>query len=75
MSPAGPGKYDELCTLVRAVAQAEGAILLVLDGKFGSGFSAQLPPDKVADMPDLLEEMAREIRAAWATSRAAEETH
>lgn len=37
----GPGKYDELCTVVREGAQAEGAVVIVIGGNRGSGFSVQ----------------------------------
>jgi hypothetical protein len=39
----GPGKYDDLCTEAREAAEAEGAILIILGGNKGPGFSAQLP--------------------------------
>lgn len=38
----GPGKYDDLCTYVREHANAEGALLLVVRGDHGTGFSTQL---------------------------------
>lgn len=42
----GPGKYDQLCTMVREEAGAEGgAIVIIFDGNQGSGFMAI----KVAD--------------------------
>lgn len=37
----GPGKYDELCTLAREGAQAEGAVVIIFKGTRGSGFSVQ----------------------------------
>jgi hypothetical protein len=36
----GPGKYHDLCTLVRGRAEAESAIVIVVNGKNGSGFSS-----------------------------------
>jgi hypothetical protein len=38
---AGPGKYDALATYVRNTAEAEGAIVIVVRGRLGSGFSVQ----------------------------------
>lgn len=38
----GPGKYDDLATLVRARAKARGVMVLVLHGELGDGFSCQL---------------------------------
>lgn len=37
----GPGKYDELCTMAREGAQAEGAVVIIFKGTRGSGFSVQ----------------------------------
>ena len=59
----GPGKYDALCTLVRDKAKAKGAAVLVFDGKHGNGFSCQCDALTLLQLPDMLEFMAREIRA------------
>ena len=59
----GPGKYDELCSLVRDRAKARGVIVLVLDGENGSGFSAQTDGPTLLAIPDMLESMAAQIRA------------
>lgn len=37
----GPGKYDDACTAARVVANAEVAIVMILNGDKGSGFSIQ----------------------------------
>jgi hypothetical protein len=37
----GPGKYDDACTAAREMAQAEAAIVIILNGNKGSGFSIQ----------------------------------
>jgi len=58
----GPGKYDSICTLVREQAQAEGAIVIILNGNQGSGFSMQAPPGATASLPAILETLARQIR-------------
>lgn len=58
----GPGKYDQECTLVRERTQAAGVVVLVLNGERGSGFSVQAPLRVHAVLPDLLENMASEIR-------------
>ena len=52
--PLGPGKYDELATLVRVVADADGVVLIVLGGCEGSGFSVQGPPEVLGELPALL---------------------
>lgn len=61
--PIGPGKYDHLCTLVREAAQAEGAIVLLLGGPAGAGFSVQAPLEVQLKLPEILETIARQIRA------------
>jgi hypothetical protein len=57
----GPGKYDKLCTQVRGKARARGALLILLEGAKGSGFSCQLPPDLMFKAPEMLRHMADEI--------------
>jgi len=59
----GPGKYDDLCTKVREEAQAVGAVVIVLNGNCGSGFSVQGPPELSIMLPELLESLASEIRS------------
>lgn len=61
----GPGKYDELCTQVREQAKADGAVVIIGDGKHGSGFSVQGPLDFHAALPAVLESLAESIRADW----------
>jgi len=58
----GPGKYDELATQVREQAEAQGVILMVLDGKDGSGFSVQADMATTMALPELLENVAKQIR-------------
>lgn len=57
----GPGKYDDLCTYVREKAQAQAAIVIVLHGIHGDGFSAQAPLDFSLTIPRLLREVADEM--------------
>lgn len=57
----GPGKYDDLCTAVREAAEAEVAIVIVLGGNRGSGFSAQAEGLIVVDVPRILRHTADEI--------------
>jgi hypothetical protein len=60
----GPGIYDHLATGVREAAQAEGVIIIVVNGVFGSGFSVQGPKQLTTDLPDILENMAKQIRVS-----------
>lgn len=62
----GPGKYDDICTNARLQAAAEGAVLMIVGGKAGSGFSVQGPTRLHANLPTLLEDMAETIRVDWA---------
>jgi hypothetical protein len=62
----GPGIYDALCTYVREQSQAEGAIVIVLGGELGSGFSVQITEEAAAlNLPKLLREMAAEIETSF----------
>ena len=58
----GPGRYDDLCTLVRERAGAAGAIVVVIGGTNGSGFSCQMDLATTAQLPNILETIARQIR-------------
>lgn len=57
----GPGKYDDLATTARDAARADGVVLLVINGKRGSGFSAQLPVDLTFKLPAILRDLAKQI--------------
>jgi hypothetical protein len=61
---AGPGKYDVECTAARESTRAVAAILIVVEGDRGTGFSVQtLEPDLLRVLPTMLELMAADIRA------------
>lgn len=62
--PVGPGKYDELCTHVRQQTGALGAIVIVIQGEKGSGFSCQAIPGVMLGIPALLRMMAAEIESS-----------
>jgi hypothetical protein len=57
----GPGKYDDLASALLRSTQAEGIILMVLDGARGSGMSCKLHPDLDAKLPLLLRTLAAMI--------------
>lgn len=59
--PEGPGKYDELCTEAREKAKSIGAVLMIFDGEKGWGFSVQMPPRFMAQLPALLRDMANKV--------------
>jgi hypothetical protein len=58
----GPGRYDDLCTLVRKKSRAQGVLVLILGGNKGPGFSCQADPLLMTVIPELLESVARQIR-------------
>jgi hypothetical protein len=58
----GPGKYDALATYVREQAQANVAIIIVVGGVLGSGFSVQaFGEDVTLSLPGLLRKIADDI--------------
>jgi len=59
----GPGQYDDVATTVRTETRAEGVIILVINGRRGSGFSAQLPRALTLAMPAILRDLADQIDA------------
>jgi len=58
----GPGKYDELCREVQDRTNARGAIVLIFDGDQGNGFSVRAEFEIIATLPEILEQMATDIR-------------
>lgn len=58
----GPGKYDDLCTMVREQTEAAGTLVIVLGGNRGSGFSCQADALTTLRLPELLENIAKQIR-------------
>lgn len=60
----GPGKYDGHATLTREATQAKAVVLLVFGGTQGDGFSVQtVDPRLLMTLPELLEEIAQQVRA------------
>ena len=57
----GPGKYDDLATLVRTRAKAEGVIVIVIGGSKGGGFSVQASAQVTAKLPELLRMIADDV--------------
>lgn len=62
----GPGKYDTWCTLVREGTEAQGAVLIVLNGHRGSGFAVQATTELgPAVLADLLQDVVDQLRADY----------
>ena len=66
----GPGKYDDICTearekvgIPRDDGKPGGMLLIVIGGNKGSGFACQADLATTLLLPNLLEEIARQIRA------------
>jgi hypothetical protein len=57
----GEGKYDAICTKARIEAKAVGALLMIIEGKNGSGFSVQAPGAILVQLPAVLRFVADEI--------------
>jgi hypothetical protein len=70
--PLGPGKYDDLATLVRKQAAADGVIVIVLGGPAGPGFSVQGDAETTRKLPTLLRVVAHEIEQSLASGVADE---
>jgi hypothetical protein len=66
----GPGKYDPFCTFVREKTKAKAAIVIVVAGELGSGFSCQTDVDIAIDLPGLLEHIAQDLRKAQGAAKA-----
>lgn len=58
----GAGKYDDQCKLVRMSTKADSVLVMVFDGDRGTGFSVQASAAVIALLPEILEDMATEIR-------------
>jgi hypothetical protein len=60
----GPGRYDDVTTLVRKETQAETCIVIIINGNKGNGFSIQsIDPDFRKHLPKVLRLMMEEMEA------------
>jgi hypothetical protein len=57
----GPGKYDDLATMVREQAKAKGVIVIVFGGDKGAGFSVQGDLETMLALPKILRSTADQI--------------
>ena len=71
----GPGKYDNLCTIVReqaGIGDQGGVIVIVVGGNKGNGFSCQADVETTLGLPDLLDRVAKQMRdSLWPSSATA----
>ena len=60
----GPGKYDDIATAAREGAEARGIVVLVFEGKDGSGFSVQgHDVEFLLGLPAVMRDLANQIEA------------
>lgn len=68
---AGPGKYDAVCTVARGMTDAKACIVIIHEGCMGSGFAVQTTDESIIEkLPEMLENMAKEIRQTNIKTRA-----
>ena len=67
----GPGKHDQLCTMVREQLgmRDSGGVLLIVIGDGVNGFSCQADLATTLRVPEMLESIAAQIRADIAGGR------
>ena len=61
----GPGKYDDMVSMVRqqiGMTDSGGVVLIVVGGERGPGFSCQADLQTTLLLPDLLELVAKQMR-------------
>jgi hypothetical protein len=61
--PIGPGKYDDLASLVMERCRGRGVVVIVFEGNLGSGFSVQADPHVMLAIPDILQGVVDALRA------------
>jgi len=59
----GPGKYDEALTQARRQCGSSAAVLVVLSGESGPGFSCQADLETTLRLPAILRRIADDIEA------------
>lgn len=59
----GGGKYEDMATYVRLNTQAEGVVVMVINGTHGEGFSVQATAAVLLNLPSLLRQVADGIEA------------
>jgi hypothetical protein len=59
----GPGKYDDACSAAWTATEAEGVLLIVINGNQGSGFSARASVRVLRDVPKILHSIADQLAA------------
>ena len=68
--PAGPGRFDLLCTYVREKSKAEASAVVILSSKDGAGFSVQCPKALSKTLAGVFRHVADEIEREFADDAA-----
>lgn len=58
----GPGRYDDYCKYVLEKTDANGVLLVVVNGDKGHGMSLKASLELTLALPDILEQIAKDIR-------------
>lgn len=59
----GPGKYDHLCSIVRRASDARIAMVVIVGGTLGDGFSVQVEGIDTEDMQEATLALARGLES------------
>jgi hypothetical protein len=62
------GSFDAACNAVRYMTRARCAVVIVVDGEAGSGYSVTGPLDAQVLLPDILRQIADTLRGQLAKS-------
>lgn len=61
--PSGPGRYDDITTLVREMTGAACVVVVVIGGVRGDGFDQQIDAGRVASWSGLKRVLVDTLRA------------
>lgn len=62
--PTGPGRYDDVTTLVREITGAACVLVVVVGGSRGDGFDAQVDTSRVPSVRAVLQVQLEALRMA-----------
>jgi hypothetical protein len=62
--PVGPGSYSDLAKTVQRESEADGVVVVIVNGNGGSGTEVFAMPEVLAELPTLLRHLADEIEHA-----------
>lgn len=68
MSDSNPGKYEHFASIVRFLTDADGVVLVVINGREGHGVSVQVARKLLPLIPRALRALADEVEQDIARS-------